>query len=63
MGQKKQDNVCAKCKYYMQHYVFCDGQYRWAYLGHCTQSRLKPRQPSAKACEQYQENPPDPAAR
>lgn len=57
MKKQLPENVCAKCIHYMQHYVLCDGKYRWAYLGHCTRPGLKPRTPDAKVCELFEPRP------
>lgn len=57
MNNELQKNICRKCVHYLQHYVFVNGGYRWAYLGHCTQGRLRPRRPDDKACERYREVP------
>lgn len=59
MDKERATEICRKCTYYIQHYAFFDGVYRWVYLGHCTQGRLKPRRPDAKACEQYKPAPSD----
>ena len=57
--KEKTADICRKCKYYLQHYVYVSGGYRWAYLGHCTRGRLQPRRPDAKACELYKEKSPE----
>ena len=55
MAKEQTAKICGKCVHYIQHYGLFNGVYRWGYLGHCTQGRLKPRRPDAKACEQYEQ--------
>ena len=55
MEKELEKDICRKCAYYMQHYVMVEGVYRWAV--HCTQGRLRPHRPDAKACERYKEAP------
>ena len=55
MKKELPSDICRKCTYYLQHYVFVEGNYRWAYLGHCVRPPHKARKPDAKACEHYEE--------
>lgn len=39
----KQEEACANCRNFMQHYIRVDGEYRKISRGHCMCGRLKDR--------------------
>ena len=44
---------CKTCEYFVQHYMLGKDKLFEVYCGHCTYSRIKRKQPEAKACERY----------
>ena len=53
-----QDKTCADCAFFIQHYRKAQNRYFWVNCGHCKKPRLKSREPSAKACSNFQEKSP-----
>lgn len=54
--------ICRNCKHFRLHYVkFGRGSYRETYDGHCVYPRLKRRETTTKACENFKPRP-DPVA-
>ena len=45
---------CELCKFYIQHYIRCGGQYAKTYSGHCTHGRNKKRKPDEKGCKYFE---------
>ncbi len=44
---------CADCRYYLQHYTFDKHKIFRVCCGHCIYSRVRRKQPEAKACENF----------
>lgn len=48
------NSQCKDCKHFMQHYVFSDGAFHWAYCGHCIQPKLRSKKPDSKICDHFE---------
>lgn len=50
----RNEEACANCAHFIQHYVKIDGEYRKISRGHCLCGRLKDRSAGEK-CRRYEE--------
>ena len=48
---------CADCRYYLQHYTFDKRRIFRVYCGHCTLNRVKGKRPDSKVCESFTPGP------
>lgn len=57
-GINENEEVCANCTHYYQHYVkdpfWTDEQYAPCNCGHCVRPRMKVRKPGMEACEHFE---------
>ena len=44
---------CRTCGHFIQHYAFRNGKFRWVNCGHCTEPKVRHKDPYAKICEHY----------
>ena len=44
---------CADCKYYLQHYTFDTQKIFQVYCGHCTLGKVRSKRPDCRACESF----------
>lgn len=54
MSNSASSSQCKDCKHFMQHYVFSDGAFHWAYCGHCIQPKLRSKKPDSKICDHFE---------
>ena len=47
------NQCCANCHYYLQHYTIDTRKIFRVYCGHCTFSQPKRKKPDAKVCENF----------
>jgi len=52
-------NTCAACRHYLQHYAFNQRKLFRVYCGHCTYQKPKTKRPDSKACGNYIQSAPD----
>ena len=51
------NQTCQQCRYYIQHYNYCDNHYSWVYCGHCTRRYHKhgQKRPDTPACNDFEQ--------
>lgn len=47
------ENICADCKYYLEHYIKVGKAYQKFCLGHCISIRSKQRQAGDRICKHF----------
>lgn len=53
-NKEKRPMACEWCKYFLQHYVYADGEFSKTCCGHCTHGRCKDRKPETKSCRYFE---------
>ncbi len=50
------NHSCQQCRYFIQHYNYCDNRYGWVYCGHCTHRYHKTgrKRPDTRACNDFE---------
>lgn len=52
-AEERKPRACEYCKYYLQHYVNVDGNYKPTYCGHCVHGRVKKRMKD-ESCQYFE---------
>ena len=58
MAKTIQREICRNCKFFMQHYILDNGQFKWINAGHCIKLKLRNKQAYSKICEHYEYQEP-----
>ena len=54
-----EDRICRNCKYFKQHYALDEKDLFRVFCGHCTQPKVRRKEPTSKACALFVESAAD----